>query len=352
MTNTICLDENYSTTRLLCKIVNDECLMLNEDGRIKEECKWNINNLEFNIQNSKLIGSPEDKFETTLFLPKGENRKGEGGLRTKGYFKKSFEDKPLISVITVVYNGEKYLEETIQSVINQTYDNVEYIIIEGGSSDGTVDIIKKYEDKVDYWVSERDKGIYDAMNKGLRLSVGDWINFMNADDMFYSQAVIQELFHANTESADVLYGDSLIIDKNFSLLKKAYAYEPDNVRLLTSHNAFFIRASFYKIGYNISYNLCADLDLLYKILFSSSNIRVQKKDILISIFRLGGISSLHDFKLAYESAIITYRYTKGLKAIVIPIKIIFIMSLKTTLKYILGIKSYEKIRSKRYYNGR
>ncbi|MBD3842980.1 MAG: glycosyltransferase, partial [Campylobacterales bacterium] len=133
MTNTICLDEKYSTTRLLCKIVNDECLMLNGDE-----------------DNSKL-------------LPMGENRKGEGGLRTKGYFKKSYEDKPLISIITVVYNGEKYLEETIQSVINQTYDNVEYIIIDGGSNDGTLDIIKKYEDRIDYWVSERDKGIYDAM---------------------------------------------------------------------------------------------------------------------------------------------------------------------------------------------
>ena len=285
-------------------------------------------------------------------MPEGEERKGEGGLRTQGYFKKSFENKPLITIITVVYNGEKYLKETILSVISQSYDNIEYLVIDGGSTDGTLDIIKKYEDRIDYWVSEKDTGIYDAMNKGLRLSVGDWINFMNADDMFYSQTVIQELFHANMGSADVLYGDSLIIDKNFSLLKKAYAYKPDNVRLLTSHNAFFIRASFYKIGYNISYNLCADLDLLYKILFSSPNIRVQKKDIVVSIFRLGGISSLHDFKLAYESAIITYHYTKGLEAIAVPMKIIFIIGLKTTLKYFLGTKYYEKIRSKRYYNER
>lgn len=82
-----------------------------------------------------------------MFLPEGE-----GGLRTKGYFKNSFEDKPLIGIITVVFNGE-----TIQSVINQTYDNIEYIIIDGG----TLDIITKYEDQIDYWVSERDKGIYE-----------------------------------------------------------------------------------------------------------------------------------------------------------------------------------------------
>lgn len=123
MTQTISLDDKYSTTRL---VFNDKCLIVNE----KED-------------------------NSTFLLPEGEDRKGEGGLRTKGYFKKSYKGKPLISIITVVYNGEKYLEETIQSVINQTYENVEYIIIDGGSTDGTLEIIKKYEDKIDYWVSEK-----------------------------------------------------------------------------------------------------------------------------------------------------------------------------------------------------
>ena len=142
MTKTICLDENFSTTQLLT-----------QEKPILEQ-------------------NAEDKFETILFLPESENRKGEGGLRTKGYFKKSYDDKPLISIITVVFNGERYLEQTIQSVIDQTYDNVEYIIIDGGSTDGTLDIIKKYEDKIDYWVSEKDNGIYDAMNKGIKVCYG------------------------------------------------------------------------------------------------------------------------------------------------------------------------------------
>ena len=148
------LNENYSTTRHLT-----EEQPLVENG-------------------------PKDKFETTLFLPESENKKWEGGLRTQCYFKNSLENKPLVTIITVVFNGEAYLEETIQSVINQTYDNVEYIIIDGGSTDGTLDIIKKYENQIDYWISEKDHGIYDAFNKGISLAQGTLVGIQNADDYF------------------------------------------------------------------------------------------------------------------------------------------------------------------------
>jgi len=136
----------------------------------------------------------EKTFETLLFLPQGEGRKGEGGLRTQGIFKKSYENQPLISVITVVFNGEKHLEETIQSIVNQTYANMEYIIIDGGSTDKTLEILKKYQDKIDYWVSEKDSGVSDAFNKGVRLSQGKYINFQGDGDGFVSADALTKLF--------------------------------------------------------------------------------------------------------------------------------------------------------------
>ena len=91
-------------------------------------------------------------------------------------------NRPTISIITVSYNSKNVIEETILSVINQTYEKIEYIIIDGGSTDGTIDIIKKYENQITHWISEPDFGIYDAMNKGIGLANGNWVNFMNCGD--------------------------------------------------------------------------------------------------------------------------------------------------------------------------
>ena len=134
----------------------------------------------------------------------------------------SKETDTLISVVTVSYNAVSTIEQTILSVINQTYPNVEYIIIDGGSTDGTVDIIKKYADKIAYWVSEPDKGIYDAMNKGGLKTTGDFIQFLNAGDWLENEHVIEKIFK-----------DYLIFISRLCRYNCAYFYEvtdvPENV---------------------------------------------------------------------------------------------------------------------------
>lgn len=133
--------------------------------------------------------TPVDGMQTLLKTPDSEQKIAEGGLRLQGLYKTSSEDKPLITVVTVVFNGAVFLEETIKSVIEQTYDNVEYIIVDGGSTDGTLDIIHKYESAIDYWVSEPDQGMYDALSKGFKLSSGSLISYLNAGDLYGNHAL-------------------------------------------------------------------------------------------------------------------------------------------------------------------
>ena len=137
--------------------------------------------------------APGARMARLASLPPHPQRKGEGGLRSRGLFKNPLSTAqhgaPLITVITVVFNGEKTLEQTILSVLSQNYAHVEYIIVDGGSRDGTVDILRKYEHALDYWVSEPDNGIFDAWNKSVALASGDWIAFLGADDVYLDGAL-------------------------------------------------------------------------------------------------------------------------------------------------------------------
>jgi glycosyltransferase involved in cell wall biosynthesis len=119
-------------------------------------------------------------------------------------------DLPSVSVVTVVYNNAAHIEKTIQSIINQQYPRLEYIIIDGGSTDGTVDTIKKYAPRIDHLVSEKDRGVYDAMNKGIDLASGDYINFMNAGDLFYQSTTILDVFQSSPADIDFIYGDVIM----------------------------------------------------------------------------------------------------------------------------------------------
>lgn len=173
-----------------------------------------------------------------------------------------------ISVVTVCYNAVDVIEETIQSVVKQTYDNIEYIIIDGGSTDGTVDTIKKYQNQIAFWVSEPDKGIYDAMNKGIDIATGDYINFMNAGDTFYSKNVLKTIFSCDIKinKAEFIYGNTIL---KYQTRKHKIAY-PKPIKKLEydmpiCHQSCFINLSFHKKNkYDTRFKLSADYALLYK----------------------------------------------------------------------------------------
>ena len=245
-----------------------------------------------------------------------ENNRLEGGLQTKGIFdKKSQLDKPLVSIITVCLNSEKYLEQTIQSVINQSYDNIEYIIIDGGSTDGTLDIIRKYENRIAYWVSEPDQGIYDAMNKGSINASGDYALYINAGDYLYCDNSIETSLRLGlrTEKYPFLIAGRVRFALDDQLLdwvlpineNKMYKYHPQ-------HQAVFISKSIYKkVFYNPLLGLAGDNDFWVRLrrqgLFQAKYI-----DSIISVFRLGGVSNSGRMQYSkyIEHEIIRYIHSK------------------------------------------
>ncbi len=169
----------------------------------------------------------------------------------------------LISVVTVVYNAKAYIEDTINSVLNQTYPDIEYIIIDGGSTDGTVDIIKKYESQLSFWISEPDNGVYDAMNKGIERAGGKWINFMNAGDMFYSPHSIENVFTsaANYDGYAIVYGDAEFRLRNIAYI--SLAKESSISQFMPfSHQASFVRSDLAKARkFDLKYRIVADTAL-------------------------------------------------------------------------------------------
>jgi glycosyltransferase involved in cell wall biosynthesis len=224
---------------------------------------------------------------TLLKTPDNEYKIAEGGLRLKGLYKSSSEEKPLITVVTVVYNGAEYLEDTIKSVIEQAYDNVEYIIVDGGSTDGTLDIIKKYEDAIDYWVSEPDKGIYDAMNKGVDLGSGDWINFMNADDYFINNNAINKI---NFRECDFVYGNILLKDKDYVISSgKEITLDDLKFKGICHQSVFVKKTVFVRLGsFNLAYAVAADYDFFVRV-FKSAFVK-KYINTNIAYMRMGGVS--------------------------------------------------------------
>lgn len=178
-------------------------------------------------------------------------------------------DSPTLTVITVVYNNARDVERTMLSVINQTYTAIEYLVVDGGSTDGTVDIIRRYEDRISAWVSEPDKGIYDAMNKGLAMASGDYVLFMNSGDEIYAPDTVAEVFAA-APNADIYYGETEIYDDKWESLglrrhaiPERFTWRSFRYGMNISHQAIYIRRAITG-AYDLRYQLSADIDWIIR----------------------------------------------------------------------------------------
>jgi glycosyltransferase involved in cell wall biosynthesis len=204
-----------------------------------------------------------------------------------------------ISIVTVVFNNKQQVEDAVKSVLTQNYPDVEYIIVDGGSTDGTVEVIKKYEKDISRWVSEPDKGIYDAMNKGLGMTTGDVVGFLNSDDMYYNEQVLEKIAAVFKEEkwdaccGDILYisgSDSQKVNRHW----KTGPYREGAFRKgwVPPHPAFFVRKKKLDAhGYfNLDFPISADFELMLR-LIERFNIKIKYIPEVVVKMRWGGSST-------------------------------------------------------------
>jgi len=249
-----------------------------------------------------------------------------------------------ITVVTVSYNAAATIEETIRSVVDQTYDNIEYIIIDGGSTDGTVDIVRKYAEggseasnhrhRITYWVSEPDRGIYDAMNKGIAAAAGDYINFMNAGDRFVDNKTLEKVSKKMKDSLHGVYFGDMIFEKrnaHFTSTMTPFFLSKKRIRPMgICHQSIFTQVDLAKLfKFDDSFKIAADYNMIATIY--NHGYSFFKLNMPIAIYDTEGISSINAEQRFKEEARINGISTKSF---IVKIGIINII-LRKGIKYIL-----------------
>ena len=227
-----------------------------------------------------------------------------------------------ISIITVVYNNEKYIEQCIQSVINQTYKNIEYIVVDGNSSDGTLEIIKKYGNQIDVLLSEKDNGIYDALNKGLQLATGDVVGILHSDDIYNSTDIIEKIANEFiNKDINALHGDLIYVQKDDpDKIVRNWESSPFKFNNLKNgwmppHPTLFLKKEVTEVvqNYQLQYKIAADYDFMLRV-FNIPQIKSFYTPIVITRMRNGGTSNknlINIFKKSYEDYLILKRNKVG-----------------------------------------
>lgn len=205
------------------------------------------------------------------------------------------EDKPLISIITATFNAGEFIEKSINSVLNQSYDYIEYIIMDGSSTDNTLEILEKYKDKISTIVSEKDLGIYDAWNKGLKIAKGDWIGFLGADDTYLPDAIynyVNKINQLNQDNLEYISSKVQLIDKKIRLkvVGKPWTWEKFRLYMTVAHVGSLHSCKFFKkYGfYNLDYKIVGDYEMLLR---AKENLKASFLNKITVNMQIGGISN-------------------------------------------------------------
>jgi len=233
-----------------------------------------------------------------------------GGKRLRGIFAESRVDQPLVTVITVVYNGQKYMAGCLESVLRQDYTNIEHIVLDGGSNDGTVDVLREYDESIGLWRSEPDGGVYYAWNKALTEARGDWICFLGVDDEFLPGAISAYMaLAAKNPQAEYLSSRIKWVHSSSYQRIRGRPWRWRNFTMHTPHvGSMHRRSLFDRLGaYDTSYRIVADYELLLR---GGSQLNTAYMPVITVMMRGGGISSTCGFK-ALEEAVRAQTTTGG-----------------------------------------
>lgn len=232
--------------------------------------------------------------------------------------------KVTFSIVTVSYNCKSMIEKTIQSVLQQDFTDKEYIIIDGGSTDGTLEIIKQYQHGITFWCSEPDGGIYQGMNKGIAQAQGEWILFLNAGDIFAEKETLTKVFPFTIQKEnDVLYGDIFIFKNNEKILKQAL--EPCNKqRMFFCHQAAFVRTAIMKQHpFDTRFTMSADF-YFFKLCYLTQK-KFRHLPVVVSVYDRTGISNKYRIKGLKENIQVIKELDKGWEKIKFLLKLYFVI---------------------------
>lgn len=234
------------------------------------------------------------------------------------------KDFPVLSIITVVYNGKEDFARTLDSVKAQSYSHLEYIVIDGGSNDGTAELILENKASIAKSISEKDAGIYDAMNKGLRLASGEYVLFLNAGDLFYSPDVLENIFSELNTKPDAIYGETMFVDEQYKEIGlmgkvssrpfyKIETWKDMRYGMVFCHQSFLVKRELAP-PYNTDHIYSADIDWIIRCLKNCITIHMYAKP--IACFKLGGFSSKNHAQSLWDRFVILSRHFGTLPTLV------------------------------------